>query len=174
MAPPLDPAGIKLFEQPCPAEDWDANARVAGVSTVPVMLDEPICGLADIERAAGIPNVGFCKLKLKRFGGLDLLKEALDRVRQYGMEPVLGDGLSSELACWMEGGVAARTIRNAGEFNGFLKPKIRLFVEPLRFAEGALVIPPGFVPQIDAAVLVAHEIARERFVPAGAHSRAGA
>jgi L-alanine-DL-glutamate epimerase-like enolase superfamily enzyme len=174
FAASLDPAGIELFEQPCQAEDWDANAHVAGVSTVPVMLDERICGLADIERAAGIPNVGFCKLKLKPFGGLDPLKEALDRVRQYGMEPVLGDGLGGELACWMEGCVAARTIRNAGEFNGFLKPKIRLFAEPLRFAEGALVIPPGFVPQIDAAVLAAHEIARERFGPAGTHSRAGA
>src|SRR5262249_43217683 len=28
----LDPAGIELFEQPCPAEDWEANARVASVS----------------------------------------------------------------------------------------------------------------------------------------------
>ena len=50
-----------------------------------------------MERASGIPNVGYCKLKLKRFGGLDLLREALDAVRQSGMEPVLGDGLSSEL-----------------------------------------------------------------------------
>jgi hypothetical protein len=43
--------------------------------------------LADVRRAASIRNVGFCKLKLKRFGGLDLLKEALDSVRQFGMEP---------------------------------------------------------------------------------------
>jgi L-Ala-D/L-Glu epimerase len=41
------------------------------------MLDESICGLADIERAANIPNVGFCKLKLKRFGSLDALKLAV-------------------------------------------------------------------------------------------------
>jgi hypothetical protein len=38
--------------------------------------DEPICELADVRRAAGISNVGFCKLKLKRFGGLDLLRKA--------------------------------------------------------------------------------------------------
>jgi L-alanine-DL-glutamate epimerase-like enolase superfamily enzyme len=65
----LDPPGIELFEQPCRAEDWDANAHVAKVSTVPVMLDEPICELADVKRASTFPNVGFCKLKLKRFGG---------------------------------------------------------------------------------------------------------
>jgi L-alanine-DL-glutamate epimerase-like enolase superfamily enzyme len=164
----LDPAGIELFEQPCRAEDWDANANVAKVSTVPIMLDEPICELADVARAAGIDNVGFCKLKLKRFGGLDLLKQALDQVRELGMEPVLGDGLSSELGCWMEGCVARVTIRNAGEFNGFLKPKVRLFAEPLRFEAGALVLAPGTKPDIDLDALQAHELVCERFTASGA------
>ena len=100
----LDPAGIELFEQPCPAEDWEANAKVASVSPVPVMLDEPICELADVKRASAIANVGFCKLKLKRFGGLDLLREALDAVREWGMEAVLGDGLSSR-AWVLDGGL---------------------------------------------------------------------
>ena len=168
FAASLDPAGIELFEQPCRAEDWDANAHVAKVSTVPIMLDEPICELADVERASTIPNVGFCKLKLKRFGGLDLLREALDAVSGAGMESVLGDGLSSELGCWMEACVARVTIRNAGEFNGYLKPKVRLFAEPLQFAAGELVIPPGFRPEIDPGVLAAHEIACERFAPAKA------
>ena len=163
FAAALDPSGIELFEQPCDADNWEANAAVAAVSPIPIMLDEPICTLADVERAADIHNVGFCKLKLKRFGGLDLLKAALDAVRQYGMEPVLGDGISIELGCWMEACVAVHTIRNAGEFNGFLKPKVRLFAEPLRFAEGKLLITPGFRPAIDPDVLKANEIAREQF-----------
>jgi L-Ala-D/L-Glu epimerase len=165
FAATLDPTGIELFEQPCLAEDWDANARVASVSPVPLMLDEPICELADVERASAIPNVGFCKLKLKRFGGLNLLREALDAVQQWGMESVLGDGLSSELCCWMEACVARVTIRNAGEFNGFLKPKVRLFAEPLQFAGGDLVLPSGFTPTIDTDVLAAHVTASERFMP---------
>jgi L-Ala-D/L-Glu epimerase / N-acetyl-D-glutamate racemase len=166
FAAALEPSGIELFEQPCHAEDWQANANVARVSAVPVMLDEPICTLADVKRASAIRNVGFCKLKLKRFGGLDLLRVALDTVREFGMEPVLGDGLSSELGCWMEGCVASVTIRNAGEFNGFLKPTVRLFTEPLQFAAGDLVLRPGFKPTIDPDVLAAHEIVRERFVSA--------
>jgi L-Ala-D/L-Glu epimerase len=163
FASALDPAGIELFEQPCRAEDWDANAAVARVSPVPVMLDEPICETADIDRAATIENVGLCKLKLKRFGGLNLLRDALIRVRDRGMEPVLGDGLSSEIGCWMEACVARTTIRNAGEFNGFLKPKTRLFSEPLGFVSGEVVLRPGFVPVMDRAVLKAHEVAAERF-----------
>ena len=49
----LDPAGVELFEQPCDAADWEANAAVARASRVPLMLDEPICSLADIDRAGG-------------------------------------------------------------------------------------------------------------------------
>ena len=81
FASSLEPSGIELFEQPCRAEDWDSNAKVASVSPVPVMLDEPICELADVKRASQIPNVRFCKLKLKRFGGLSLLRDALNAVR---------------------------------------------------------------------------------------------
>ena len=168
FAAALDPSGIELFEQPCDSDDWDANASVAEASTVPIMLDEPICGLDDIERAAGIPNVGFCKLKLKRFGSLDALKQALERVRQLGMEPVLGDGISSELQCWMEACVARHVIRNAGEFNGFLKPKVRLFANPLRFDAGALVLAAGYTPAMDRDMLAVHELASERFVAARA------
>ena len=49
----LDPQDIELFEQPCAAGDWDAHAQaVARRATVPMMLDESIYGMADIERAA--------------------------------------------------------------------------------------------------------------------------
>ena len=135
FAAALDPTGIELFEQPCDSDDWDANAAVAAASTVPLMLDEPICTLADIERAGGIPGVRLCKLKLKRFGSLERLYEGITRVRDCGMEPVLGDGLGSEVQSWLEACVARTTIRNAGEFNGFLKPKDRLLDPPLIFAE---------------------------------------
>src|SRR4029079_14984815 len=141
--------------------------NVAKVAAVPIMLDEPICAIEDIERAADMANVEFCKLKLKRFGSLDGLRRALERVRECGMEPVLGDGTSCELQCWMEGCVARGVIRNAGEFNGFLKPKSRLFADPLRFDAGSLVLPAGYAPTIDAAALATHQIAHERFMAAG-------
>jgi L-alanine-DL-glutamate epimerase-like enolase superfamily enzyme len=163
FAAALDPAGIELFEQPCAAEDWDANGAVAAASTVPLMLDEAICGVGDIERAATMEGVGFCKLKLKRFGGLDRLKAALERVRELGMEPVLGDGLSSDLGCWMEACVARSTIRNAGEFNGFLKAKGGLFTEALRFEQGHMVLKAGFRPNIDPAALADKIVAEEIF-----------
>lgn len=161
FAAALNPEGIELFEQPCPAEDWEANAAVAAVSVVPLMLDEPICTLADIERAGTIPNVGYCKLKLKRFGGLGRLRDGLAAVRAQGMQPVLGDGLGSEIHNWMELCVARGLVTNAGEFNGFLKTRDRLFVEPMVFAEGAIHTPAGFCPRLDPAQVERLTDARE-------------
>lgn len=151
FAAALDPEGIELFEQPCDSDDWEANGDVARASTVPLMLDEPICTLEDIERAAAMPGVGYCKLKLKRFGGLGRLKAGLDAVRDNGMEPVLGDGLGSEIHGWMEACVARTTIRNAGEFNGFLKARERVFTTPLPFVDGAVRLDAGFTPELDRA-----------------------
>jgi len=65
------------------------------------------------------------------------------------MEPVLGDGLGSEITGWMEASVAQTLIRNAGEFNGFLKASDRLFETPLQFENGDLVLPKGFSPRLD-------------------------
>src|SRR3546814_17363780 len=74
---------------------------------------------------------------LKRFGGLNRLKQGLDAVRANGMEAVLGDGLGSEIHNWLEACVARTTIRNAGEFNGFLKPRERLPTPPMPFRDGS-------------------------------------
>jgi o-succinylbenzoate synthase len=161
FAAALEPEGIELFEQPCAADDWPANAAVARASAVPVMLDESVYGPADIERAAALPGVGLIKLKLKKVGSLERLQRGLERIRELGMEPVLGDGVAAEIGCWMEACVARSTIRNAGEMNGFLKPKARLFSAPLRFADGALQLEASFAPEIDRDALAAHTLAVE-------------
>lgn len=159
----LDPEGIELFEQPCGAEDWAANATVAAVSKVSVMLDESIYGVEDIERAAAIPGVGHVKLKLKKIGSADMLASALRRIRDLGLTPVLGDGVSIEIGCWMEACVATRTITNAGEMNGFLKVRQRLFANPLEFDAGAIVLRRGYWPEIDRKALAVHTRAVREF-----------
>jgi L-Ala-D/L-Glu epimerase len=156
FAAALDADGIELFEQPCERDDWEANAAVAAVSSVPVMLDESIYGIDDINRAGDIAGIGFVKLKLKKMGGLDQLRAGLERIRQLGMVPVLGDGVSSEIGCWMEACIARDSIDNAGEFNGFLKPKARIFANPLVFENGAVHLDAGYVPEIDRAMVESH------------------
>lgn len=164
FAASIDPDGVELFEQPCAAEDWEANAAVAAVSNVPLMLDEPICGLADIDRAAAIPGVGLCKVKLKRFGSLANLGAAIERIQSHGLGAILGDGLGAEVNCWMEARVADGLIDNAGEFNGFVKirPEARLLADPLPFKAGEIHLPAGWRPRIDRQRLAERSLASER------------
>ncbi len=163
FAASLDPAGIELFEQPCDKANWAANAAVAVVSRVPVMLDESIYSLSDIDRAASLPGVGFVKLKLKKLGGISRLIAGLERVRALGLEPVLGDGTATDIGGWLEGCVARTTIRNAGEMNGYLKLTTPLFTPGLPFADGALRLPAGYAPEVDRAAITRFTTMSERF-----------
>lgn len=142
----LDPADIELFEQPCAAGDWEAHLEVTRASAVPMMLDESIYGLPDIERAAHLRAAAYVKVKLMKLGTLEALAGAIERIRALGMKPVLGNGVACDLGCWMEACVAARHIDNAGEMNGFLKPKAGLLATPLEVRSGALILRPDFCP----------------------------
>ena len=154
----LDPTGIELFEQPCAAGDWNAH-RAAGEAAartgLPLMLDESIYGVTDIERAADERTCAFIKVKLMKFVGVDALVEAIERIRALSMQPVLGNGVASDISCWMEACVAHRHIDNAGEMNGFLKARQMLFAEPLAFDAGSIVVPAG-VPALDSHALASY------------------
>jgi o-succinylbenzoate synthase len=154
----LDPAGIELFEQPCAAGDWEAHLAVARVSPVPMMLDESIYGLADIEKAAALKAAAYIKVKLMKLVTLDALVQAIGRIKALGMQAVLGNGVACDPGCWMEACIAARHIDNAGEMNGFLKARAPLFRDPLEFRDGAIVLEPGFSAALDPASVEQHRV----------------
>ena len=156
FAASLSPESIELLEQTCRADDWSAACSVAAVSAVPLMLDESIYSMDDIERAAESGAASFIKFKLMKAGGLKKLKAALDRIRALGMIPVLGNGVACDLGCWMEACVAARAMDNAGEMNGFLKTTESLFHTPVRVENGTMLLADGFVPEINQAALERH------------------
>ena len=139
----LAPDHIELFEQPCHMDDWDAAKAVSEISPVPMMLDESIYGPAEIERAAETGSARFVKLKLMKAGSLENLAAQLERIRELGMEPVLGNGVAADPGCWMESCIARTHITNAGEQNGFLKPHSGLFADPIRVERGAMILTPG-------------------------------
>lgn len=151
----LSADGIELFEQPCATDDWEGNAAVAAACPVPLMLDEPICTLADIDRAATLRNVGYCKLKLKRFGSLERLRAGLDRAHGHGLKTVVGDGLGSDCHNWMEFCVAAPCTPTAGEYNGFQKTYDSLLVPPLTVERAAVTVPAGYRPALDTGMVAA-------------------
>lgn len=160
-----DPAGVELFEQPCAAGDWDAHARAAEAAVargLPLMLDESIYGMPDIERAAREHACAFVKVKLMKLIGVGALAAAIERIRALGMTPVLGNGVACDVSCWMEACVAARHIDNAGEMNGFLKADRMLFARPLAFDNGDIVVEPG-APTLDEDAVAFHTRAHRTF-----------
>lgn len=173
FASALRPDGIVLFEQPCEADEWEANAAVAKVSTVPLMLDESIRTLADIERAASMENVKFVKFKLKRVGGVDRAHVAIERARSLGLSVCLGDGVATELLCWVEACVARGHLRTAGDMNGFLKPRDRILENPLAFEAGSLVLKADYWPRMNRSMIDAHSLRKERIASATAAIAAG-
>ena len=153
----LSGESIELFEQPCPAGDWDSHMRVVPIARargIPLMLDESIYSLREIERAARLGAAEFIKVKLMKFSSLARLEGAILRIRELGMKPVLGNGVATDVGCWMEACIAARHIDNAGEMNGFLKPRERLLADPIVFRNGAIELAGRWRPRLDVAGLL--------------------
>jgi len=149
----IDPAVVELFEQPCDKQDWDSNAAVAAVSNVPVMLDESVYNFADIQRAAGIDGVGYVKIEMEKFGGVEMAKTGLEMIRACGMVPVAGNGAASDISSWMEACTARLTVDVPCEMHGFLKLKTPLLQDPLPFVDGAIVLAPGYFPRVDESAV---------------------
>ena len=158
FAAELSPDDIELIEQPCAASDWDAAAAIAKIKNVPLMLDEAIYDLEDIKRAAAL-GVAFVKLKLMKMGGLTRLAGGLELIRQLGMQPVLGNGVASDLGCWMEACVARRHISNAGEMNGFLRQSTPLASPPMQVARGSILLRAGDPLALDELLVAAARVA---------------
>jgi L-Ala-D/L-Glu epimerase len=145
---------IELFEQPCPAGDWESHMKVVPAARglgIALMLDESIYSLREIERAAEMGAATYVKVKLMKFSSLAALEAAILKIRGLGMKPVLGNGVAADPGCWMEACIAARHIDNAGEMNGFLKPRERLLADALAFAGGTIAIPARWRPRLDVA-----------------------
>ncbi len=164
FAASLSPESIELLEQPCAASDWEAAAAVAKIKNVPLMLDESIYDLEDIKRAAAL-GASFVKLKLMKMSGLTRLARGLELIRDLGMQPVLGNGVASDIGCWMEAWVARRYIDNAGEMNGFLRQRETLAAEPIEVVAGRMLLRAGPAPDLDASRVTATRVAQ-------AHARA--
>jgi L-alanine-DL-glutamate epimerase-like enolase superfamily enzyme len=169
----LDPAGIELFEQPCAAGDWNAAVAVKRAASVPMMLDESIYTMADVEKAAALGAADIIKLKLMKLGGIDSLEQALNRIHALGLRAVLGNGVATEIGCWMEACVGAKLLTTAGEMNGFLKQKRSLLTKPLRVEAGHLMLDGAFTPQQDGSAIAAARVAHEAYRLAPAVKAAG-
>lgn len=154
----LDPRGIELFEQPCASNDWVSAVKTAEISPVDMMLDESIYGVNDIYRAKELNAAEYIKVKLMKFGSMKNLNDSILLIKSLGMKAVLGNGVATDVGCWMEAIVASKHIDNAGEMNGFLKPKDSILTNPLIFQNGSISLSKSYKPILNMNVLQRYSI----------------
>lgn len=156
----LDPSNIELLEQPCDKADWNAAKAIKPRARVPIMLDESIYGPAEVDRAASEKLAEFIKFKLMKIGDMSALAGVLNQIRDHGMTPVLGNGVATDIGCWMEAAAMRGYIDNAGEMNGFLKTEISLLDPPLQMS-GAEVVLDEALPALNWDAVERHTVRRE-------------
>ena len=79
------------------------------------------------------------------------LEESINYAHSLGLKIVIGDGLGSEINCWMEAKIANGLIENAGEYNGFLKIKheARILSNSIKFQNGFFITSNNWKLEID-------------------------
>ncbi|MGQ9365079.1 mandelate racemase/muconate lactonizing enzyme family protein [Azospirillum sp. ST 5-10] len=82
--------GVAYAEQPIPAGDWDAIARLGEAGAVPVMLDESVAGEDDVARVAALGGRVWAHLKLVKLGGIGPTVAAARRLSAAGVPLMIG------------------------------------------------------------------------------------
>ncbi|MFD1257205.1 dipeptide epimerase [Mucilaginibacter terrae] len=87
--------GVQLIEQPMVKTDPDSNAWLTARSPIPIVGDEAVQRLADVERASGVYHG--INIKLMKSAGMYEAKLMIDKARQLGLKILIG--CMSETSC---------------------------------------------------------------------------
>lgn len=87
---------LMFIEQPVPKDDIDGMGYVQAHINVPVVADESVQTLADVERLAAVGVQGI-NLKLMKLGGLAPALDIVQRARALGLRIMLGCMVESSL-----------------------------------------------------------------------------
>lgn len=90
FAAQLEPYGIQVFEQPVPAGDLGALRQVHKRSPVPIMADEAVRDLADLDRLLRLGAADLVNIKLMKAGGITPALEMHARCQEAGVGAMVG------------------------------------------------------------------------------------
>lgn len=142
---------LQALEQPFPVGQWDDLGTLGRASQAPLMLDESITDLSSIDRAASTPGIKWIKLKLLRAGSPSRLRQLVARAHDRGLRVTVGNGTGSDLGCLLEARAVVGCVKEACEFNGFLKTKVQLLTDPMNCSQGSLLVDPTADIRLDEA-----------------------
>jgi L-alanine-DL-glutamate epimerase-like enolase superfamily enzyme len=89
MAKALSKYHLEMIEQPVPGEDFEGLGYVQAHTDIPIVADESLKSLADVDRLAR-EGVQGANLKIMKLGGISNTMEVLKRAKQKGLKVMLG------------------------------------------------------------------------------------
>lgn len=91
----LHEQGVQLVEQPMAKTDVEGNAWLTRHSPIPIIGDEAVQRLSDVDMADGVYHG--INVKLMKSAGMHEAKRMIDRARQLGLKVLIGS--MSETSC---------------------------------------------------------------------------
>jgi muconate cycloisomerase len=145
LLPRLEQAGIDLVEQPTPAWDVDALARLCALLRIPVMADESLRSDHDALTLATRRAADVFSLKIGKSGGYLATRRIAAVAQAAGIPCHGGTGIESSLGTLAGAHLLATlpAVTYGSELFGPLLMTDGLLAEPLDYRDGALHLPDG-------------------------------
>ena len=93
----LQSAGLDWLEQPVVADDIDAMVEIKSKTSVPVMIDEGLCGARDMREIIAKRAADKVNIKLMKCGGIYRANQLAAMAEMAGMECQIGSMLESSI-----------------------------------------------------------------------------
>lgn len=151
------PFAVAACEQPVPHRDLAALARIRAETGVPLILDESVRTLADLERAVAVGAVDTIKLKLIKHAGLQAAVALGMAAAECGVGCTVGHGFALGLTTLAEAHIASvlPNFHGPGEMVGPLKMRADIARPAPHLESGLLILSddPGLGAHVDPAML---------------------
>ena len=138
--------GILAFEEPLRRGHWAALRRLRQQVPVPIILDESILSLGDLEAAIAEQALDILNVKLTRVGGITLAREYIRLCNQHGIEIAIGctEDLGIGTAAIVHLAASLKTCHSV-EGVGPLRLGFDVVMPPWQVKDGSLTVPiePG-------------------------------
>jgi o-succinylbenzoate synthase len=99
--------GVELVEQPVAGEDVEGLAWVRARVALPLMADEAVYGMVDLDRCARLGAADLVNIKLAKCGSIGTALALLERAREHGFGTMVGSMMESAIGVGAMACVAA-------------------------------------------------------------------
>lgn len=122
----LHDQGVQLIEQPMDKTDLEGNAWLTGRSPIPILADEAVQRLADLDGIKGAYHG--INIKLMKSGGMYEGHQMILKARALGMKVLIG--CMSETSCATQAGMALAPLCDWADLDGPWLTKNNPFTAP--------------------------------------------